>query len=92
MGIHGEVGDLGGDVERAADFLEGEVEGNVDEVLVVGGEGAGEVDERIEAERRVERAAACSGHGLRRPPVLQFGVGFVLYDDGHGGGGGGDDH
>lgn len=50
MRIHIEVGDLGGDVEGAADLLQGEVEGNVDQLRLGGGGCAGEVEERIQAE------------------------------------------
>lgn len=45
-------------------MLQRHVERNVDEVLLGGGEGAGEFEERVDAESRIEGLAARAGNGL----------------------------
>lgn len=75
MRIHFEVANLGGGVERAAEFLERHVDGNVDEILAGGGGGAGDVEERVDTESRVASLAAGSGYGLGGAATMQRGGG-----------------
>lgn len=89
--IHFEVANLGGGVERAAEFVERHVDGNVDEILAGGGGGAGDVEERVDTESRVASLAAGSGYGLGGAATMQRGGGGVINsgaddDDDEGGG------
>ena len=64
MRVHLEIGDTGGEIQGPAEVLQRHVERNVDEVLLGGGERAREVEERADAEVRVEGLAARAGNGL----------------------------
>lgn len=66
MWIHLLIRNPGGVIQRLAEVLQRHVERNVNEVLLGGGSGAGKVQQRVNAESRVESLTARAGDGLSR--------------------------
>lgn len=81
--IHLNVRDGGGEVEGLAESLEGHVEGDVDEVLLrrPGRSRPREVEERLHAQRWVERVAASRRDSTSRLPGPSTAGGLVPQPD-----------